>query len=165
MIDETSYEIALRALECAVEDAVQHPEISNVKENRALAARAISLAKDSKRTTIDIKNRTRVVLILNRAVVRFLSNEMPSLSKYGEDLEALKVAALEDGVDECEKRLAFDILAYFSPAAREYCSEHNMPLLEPCDGCSLERIRQQCAASTQKIIKRSVAQEILAEGT
>ena len=162
---ETSYELALSALRLAIADACSFPKIKHGSENRQLVQEALRLAKDVDQTSIVDQNRTRVILVLNRAVTRYLSSQIPAPTDLQSDLDTLLRAVERDGLPHSTPSLSLDILSFFSEVARKYCIENPADVQGLDERSDLRELRAICVANAEKLVRRSLLQKTASERT
>lgn len=163
MVDDSSFDIAISALRLAVQDAVHFPDVKNVGENRRLFSTSLELAKNETKTSKGDQNKTRIILILNRAVVTYLSRKIPTSVELKRDLDTLLRALKGPGLSEADGSVALDILSYFSEVAREYCLANPFDLKYSDADPALESLRQMCAENAEKLVYRSLLQKMASE--
>lgn len=163
MNDTTCFKTAISALRLAVLDATNHPNVEFARRNQELADRASGMAINSSGTSPEDRNRARVVLLLNRAVARYLARSVPTEAALANDLDALLRAIEQPGVTPADGAAAIDILCYFSDVARVYAvanpREWNTKETTP----ELEAVRLRCVDQAAKLARRSIAQKLAYE--
>lgn len=163
MNETLGFDMAISALRLAVMDATEHPTVKFAQRNKVLATRAAEMATDDASTSLEDRNRTRLILLLNRAVTRYLSRTVPKTAVLGKDLNAVLHAAHQPGVNSADAAAVIEILSYFSEVAREYAIANPREWNTAESAPALEEIRELCAENAVKLARRSIAQKYAAE--
>jgi hypothetical protein len=155
----TIWEAALNALILTVEDANSYPNITNASKVRKIGTQCLIELKNDECGDTTFVNRIKSVMLLNRMVIRTISDEAFTKLDLEKDLRSLKNTVTKADFNLPDKAAVLEISSFFSSAARDYCVSEKLSVDPKSANSELSHLMTLCAENADPLVRRSITSE------